>query len=259
MRPKISILVPTRGRPEKIARLLESVGRSDKVEVIVGCDDDDETMRGCVGLSSARIVYAPRHNTLGALYNTLAERAKGDWLMAMADDYVIDTAGWPSILLSYGRRLPNKTGVLFAHDPHHPGFTTIYCIHRRVYAMAGYFAAPFFPYWFVDTWWDEIGEMTGLKLEMPINVWLPDGRGETHGMRDLAFWVRLFEATRPMREAVAREMLGHAVPESRLALVRARVAHLSDPAFLAQWGRDDGSEPSARYLRAKAVAEEMMT
>ena len=216
-------------------------------------------MQNGAGDYGVRFIYSPRHDTLGALYNSLVEQARGDWLMAMADDYVIDTAGWPSVLTRYGRRLPNKIGVLFAHDPHHPDFTTIYCIHRRVYAMAGYFAAPFFPYWFTDTWWDEIGEMTGLKLEMPINVWLPDGRGETQGMRDLAFWVRFFEATRPMREAVAREMLGHAVPESRMALVRARVAHLSDPVFLREWGRTDAGEPSERYLRAKAVAEEMMT
>jgi hypothetical protein len=40
--------------------------------------------------------------------------------------------------------------------------------------------------------------------------------------------------------------------------VQARVAHLSDPAFLAQWGRSDGSEPSERYMRAKLIAERML-
>jgi glycosyltransferase involved in cell wall biosynthesis len=258
VRPDISIIVPTRGRPDKIARLIESAGQHHNVEIVVGCDDDDETMRNPEPAPGVKYVHGSRHDTLGALFNTLAAASRGHWLMAMGDDYAIDTPDWPAILLACGKQA-RKRGVLYAHDPHHPGLTTIFCIHRRTYEMAGYFAAPIFPYWFIDTWWDEVGEMTGLKLEMPINVWLPDGRGETTGMRDLAFWVRVFEATRLMRERLAVEILGGAVPDGRLLYVQARVAHLSDPAFLAQWGRSDGSEPSERYLRAKAAAEEMMT
>jgi len=261
VKPDISILVPTRGRPEKIARLLASIGQHDNVEVIVGVDDDDPDMQYAEPWAIApyhRVVTGPRHNTLGALFNTMAAQAHGDWLMAMGDDYVLETADWPAILLECGKRLPLSMGVMFARDPHHPNFPTIFCINRVVYDLAGYFVPPFFPYWFVDTWWDEISVMTGLRLEMPIDVALPDGRGETQGMRDLKFWVKVFERTRSMRVRVARDILGYSVPPDRRALVEARVAHLSDPVFRAKWGRSDGTPPSERYLAAKLTAERLL-
>ncbi len=275
MKPDISILVPTRGRPEKIHRLVRSLepDKNLNIEIVIGLDDDDP-----IGLAfgdspspNVRVITGPRHDTLGALFNTLAAEAKGDWLMAMGDDYVMDTPNWPAILLNCGKQLPRNVGVMFAKDPHHPNFTTIFCVHRNTYNKVGYFAAPFFPYWFVDTWWDEIAELTGIKMEMPIDVSLPDGRGETQGLRDFPFWLQVFNYSRPMRLKDSLAMLklafadGDPYPKQILADIQnrqnhcaARVAHLSSLERQAKIGAGVKGEPTERYLRAKAKGQDLI-
>lgn len=275
MRPDISILVPTRGRPEKIKRLLESLGQHKNVEVIVGVDDDDMAMLTAEPWATApfhKVITGPRHQTLGALFNTLAAEAKGSWLMAMGDDYVMETEGWPKILLNCGKQMPHNVGVMFARDPLHPNFPTIFCIHRNTYSKVGYFAAPFFPYWFVDTWWDEIAELTGIKLEMPIDVSCPDGRGETQGLRDFPFWLQVFNSARPMRVKDAMAMLKVAFPggndpyaaqviqtlPQRQAHCASKVAHLGTLDFQATIAGKVQGEPSERYISAKAKGQELI-
>jgi len=63
-----------------------------------------------------------------------------------------------------------------------------------------------FPFWFTDTWLDEIALMLGRKA--PVRVeWKPQGqRGKTTRMRDLAFWAWVFEAARPERIEDARKL-----------------------------------------------------
>lgn len=271
MKPDISILVPTRGRPEKITRLLDSLGEHANVEVIVGCDDDDPTMEATPVYRNVRFIHGPRHDTLGALFNTLAAEAKGDWLMAMGDDYVMETENWAEILLNCGKQLPLRYGVMFARDPHHPNFTTIFCIHRNTYSKLGYFTPSFFPYWFVDTWWDEIAEITGIKLEMPIDVGLPDGRGETQGLREFPFWLKVFNATRPMRAKDGLTIMKTAFTEGdpyaaqimqsfpqRMNHVEQRVAHLNNLELQAKIGSGVHGEPTERYLKAKAYGEKLI-
>lgn len=272
MKPDISILVPTRGRPEKIERLIASIGDYPNVEVIVGCDDDDPSMEKGPGYpKSVRIIHSPRHETLGALFNKLAVEARGGWLMAMGDDYMIDTSDWPAILLNCAKQLPRNIGVMFARDPLHPGFPTIYAISRNTYGKLGYFAPPYFPYWFMDTWWDEIAELTGIKLEMPIDVSCPDGRGKTQGLRDFPFWLQVFNSTRPMRVKDSLALLKVAFSEGdpyagqvvqtlpqRQQTCIARVAHLSAPAFQASIATRGDGEPSERYSAAKAKGQDLI-
>jgi GT2 family glycosyltransferase len=271
MKFDISILVPTRGRPEKLYRLIESIGPYPNVEIIVGCDDDDDTMQQGPTHENVRFIHGLRHDTLGALFNTLAAEAQGDWLMAMGDDYVMETPDWPAIMLNCAKQMPRNVGVMFARDPHHPNFTTIFAIHRNTYSKVGYFVPPYFPYWFVDTWWDEIAEITGIKMEMPIDVSLPDGRGETQGLRDFPFWLQVFNYTRPMRVKDSLSLLKLAFEEgagypaqiiadlqNRQNHVRARVAHLNDLNKQAEIAKGVTGEPSLRYLKVKAEGEKLI-
>src|SRR5690606_5015610 len=80
----------------------------------------------------------------------------------------------------------------------------------------GFVHAPFFPFWFTDTWNDEIGDMAGMKAELPIKVSPPEGRGKTHGLRDIAFWAGLFNSFRPHRAEVAHCLIDAAYPDGIL-------------------------------------------
>lgn len=272
MKPNISILVPTRSRPEKMLRLVQNVAGYRNIEVVIGVDEDDPTPFTAEMIpegANAKIVLRPRHETLGAVFNTLASNSRGQWLMAMGDDYVIDTPDWPQIVLNCGKQLPRNAGVMYCRDPLHPGFPTIFCISRDQYAKLGYFVPPFFPYWFIDTWWDELAELTGIKMEMHIDVSCPDGRGKTQGLRDFPLWLQVFNVTRPMRvkDAIAiLDMCGEknyidqvmqSLPQ-RQQVCANRVAHLGSPQFLAEVGSRAEGEPSERYLAAKKRGEELI-
>lgn len=265
----MSVIIPSRGRPMGLLRAVRSCGNG--AEVIVGLDDDDalepkanEMLRG---MSHVFAVVMPRHKTLGALANALARRSRGQYLFFLADDYVIDEPDWVARLTDAASALPNRIGVLFPADPLHPGFPGQPIISRRVFDTLGYFMSPHFPFWFADTWWDEIGRMSGLLAGAGFSVHAPDGKGETHGMADLAFWVDFFERTRLLRVRDALKLGGMAFKDWRARLAAdvssqqmcaLRTEHLRDPIFLERWSKKGDAPPSERYLEAKADAERVL-
>src|SRR5262249_23234449 len=199
----ISVLIPSRGRPDKLARCVASLGCHPNVEIIVGLDTDDATspeaaraLRDQFGIEP---MVGPRAKTLGALVNDLAARSAGKYLFFLGDDNVLGSPDWPARILRAARALPRRYGVLYPRCMLHPGFATLPIISRATYRRLGYYMVPYFPFWFIDTWWDEIGELMGAKIEVDLDALQIDGKGETHGLINLKFWADFFDATRPMR------------------------------------------------------------
>ena len=270
----ISVLIPSRGRPDKLARCIASLGCHPNVEIIVGLDTDDATspeaaraLRGQFGIEP---MVGPRAKTLGALVNDLAARSAGKYLFFLGDDNVLGSPDWPARILRAARALPRRYGVLYPRCMLHPGFATLPIISRATYRTLGYYMVPYFPFWFIDTWWDEIGELMGAKIEVDLDALQVDGKGETHGLIDLKFWADFFEATRPMRikdaTTLAREAYSRPQAQSviadlpyRASVCARRTAHLTTPEFLAYWEQRADHPPSARYREAKAEAEAMLT
>lgn len=98
MTARISLLLPTRGRPVLALRFLDSVvkrcERPDLVEVVVHADDDDPQSHElrAEGLS-VRTLIGPRTSMGG--YNTACfENSSGDIVVLANDDVVIQTPGW---------------------------------------------------------------------------------------------------------------------------------------------------------------------
>jgi hypothetical protein len=269
----ISVLLPSRRRPEKLLRCVTSLGSHPNVEIIVGLDNDDAThpdaaraLRERFGIEA---IVGPRAKTLGALVNDLAARSAGKYLFFLGDDNVIGSPDWPARILRAADRLPRKYGVLYPRCMFHPGFATLPIISRATYRTLGYYMAPFFPFWFIDTWWDEIGDLMGAKIEVDLDALQIEGKGETHGLVDLAFWAEVFAATRPLRAkdamTLARYAYGRQQAQAmldslpyRLSLCAQKTAHLTTPDFIAYWERHADQPPSPRYLEAKAEAETML-
>lgn len=269
--PDISVLIPSRGRPEQLARCVASLGGHANIEIIVGLDEDDDnrvaSLAALEPFPGVDIHVWPRHPTLGDLLNHLASKATGRYLMFIGDDHVIDDPDWPAKIVAVGAELPNGIGILYPRCALHEGFPSIVVMPRQVYEAVGYYYAPFFPYWFGDTWWDEIGRILGQLHPLPFDVVLPDGKGDTHGLVDLLYWLDFFERTRPMRvkDALTLARLAYAANDPRgqamLSELNARIdsaaqrmAHWKNPKQLAAWTGRAATEPGPRYAEVKAQA-----
>lgn len=97
--PCISLIVPTRKRPEQLGRLLTSlaktVAKSESVEVILVIDNDDQESRN---VSEARLnlrhVVVPSGLTMGSLNAAGYDASRGRYVMLLNDDVVARTPAW---------------------------------------------------------------------------------------------------------------------------------------------------------------------
>ena len=256
-----------------ICSLLDTAGGDDNLEVIVSIDTDDPAWvdREPVMHSHVRYLRRERAITLGEKLNEMARIATGNILWFIANDMVMDTPNWPAKFREACDRLPNGIGVPFVKDTLHPGHSSYPLVTRKMMEVIGFFAAPFFPFWWIDSWQMELGLLTTIYFEIDVVVSAPDGRGKTHALIDLPFWVEFFEATRPMRmrDAVHLAEVAYGQESDKFKDVlqnlgaRQKVCenltrHLSSPEFLAEWGTRADSPPSPKYAAVKQYAELQM-
>ena len=103
---KISLITPTRNRPDDLKRFLKSVKDTTTnpgdIEILFYVDDDDHVtiplINSLQSLYSSLNVYfhiGPRSDHFSKdYYNFLSLKAKGRWVMAINDDSIFMTPGW---------------------------------------------------------------------------------------------------------------------------------------------------------------------
>jgi GT2 family glycosyltransferase len=235
----------------------------------VAIDTDDPAWDGREPFMHSHVRYVrwQREPTLGAKLNRMAkETARGRLILWLANDQVMVTKGWPEKCRAAARKLPNGVGVAYLRDPSHPDHTSYWMLTRKM-MEARWFANPAYPYWFIDSHWDEVGIISGIKVEIDAEIAAPDGRGRTHAMVDLPFWVDYFIGMRPERAgdagAIAKEAYGEGSVEWQrveaglpraLAVCSSRTSHLRSREFLEQWSGNAESGPPPGYDRTKAKA-----
>jgi len=120
METRISLLMPTRGRPALARRFLDSVMETAEmpslVEVVIYSDDDDpeSTVIGHPGLKTTHIV-GPRL-PMGACNTACLAEAKGAVIMLANDDIVCRTRGWDSRLYSVHGHHPDGIYLAYGND-----------------------------------------------------------------------------------------------------------------------------------------------
>lgn len=123
---KVSVLVPTRTRPDRLQTLLASFARTNDgaAELVFRVDDDDpETVAALAGY---RMVVGPRldgYRSLPTFFNELLAVATGDVLMCGNDDMVFRTVGWPALVLEAANAYPDglfDLGVSTHNAMHYP-------------------------------------------------------------------------------------------------------------------------------------------
>lgn len=117
---KISLLVPTRGRPALVERLLQSLrtttAHPDLVETVLCVDEDDlGSHRLGEGDPGVVRVVGPRR-TMGALNTVCLHRSCGDIIVLGNDDMVVRTPGWDDKIRAMHAGFPDGIYLSYAND-----------------------------------------------------------------------------------------------------------------------------------------------
>jgi hypothetical protein len=277
-KPLISVLIPERGRPEALKALLWSLvthdGDDKRYEILVAIDEDDSAHHGVDPVESRHVRYFtwPRPLTLGQKINMLAKEAHGTILWSVANDRLMLTEGWPTKFREAVASLPNGIGVAYPKDPLHPDHAAFPIVTRQMEKAVGFVMPPCYPYWFIDTHWDQLGVLLGVRFEIPVELAVQEGTdGTIDGRYELPFWVDFFHAITPVRLKEGIQLIeaawGKDHKEGAAALAdlgrrqqicAARVAHLKNPAFLDYWGSKATEPPYPAYAEVKKYAEGMI-
>lgn len=166
--PLVSVLLPTRGRPERLKASVASLYRQaecpEKIECLLRVDADDaETLVTAARLGPAYpnvvATVGPRGNGYADMHewvNTLAATARGDWLLLWNDDCLMLTEAWDRLIAhcyveGYWHGDPRFFALLFNTEgrPHDYGFMAV---RREVVRVLGHYSL--IP--LCDTWMYEL-------------------------------------------------------------------------------------------------------
>lgn len=155
----ISILCPSRGRPELAKRMAESAVRTcvdpKGLTIAFYLDHLDPTVMEYVSTPYTTKVIGVDGPTSYA-WNELAKTFTADIMILCGDDVVFETEGWDEILRKAATE--NPVGVFSFDDERSPLGTghPHPAVTRMAYEALGYIANPMFYHWYVDTWLREV-------------------------------------------------------------------------------------------------------
>lgn len=167
MTPLVTMMCPTRGRPESlrrsIASLLDLADDPKRIEILLWVDDDDETRH--LIPSGFRVFHGPRvgYARLNECFNAMSREAGGIWLGLWNDDAFMTTKGWDSIL---DRLTPNVLANPSSNWGKHDIDSTFPIIPRRWVELVGHFSLDGAN----DTWWQFVATINRTLKPVPIHV-----------------------------------------------------------------------------------------
>lgn len=170
MRPSVSILLPSRGRPgslqRSVASLRDTATCPEKLSVLVAFDEDDaETGEVATGLGACPVRFdRVGYSKLHLYYNGLAGIADGDWLFLWNDDAYMETVGWDSVLWDYDPQVP------VVLSPSSTGVEHRMCCFpvasRCLYNCIGHMSLSCH----VDSWLQDLAATVGILHRLPVHV-----------------------------------------------------------------------------------------
>lgn len=166
----ISILCPTRQRPNEFKRMLTSAREHatfpDRVECLAYRDADDAypyaDLPGVTYIRGERILLAE-------MWNVCYRQAKGEIVMHCGDDIVFRTPGWDALVRRAFAASEDKILVVHGDDcsPNSDLLATHGFYHRRWVETVGYLTPPLFSSDWCDVWLTEVADMIGRRKKLP--------------------------------------------------------------------------------------------
>lgn len=267
---KLTIALATRGRPEilsdTITKTLANIRLPD-TRLLVCCDHDDpETIEAAGKLTDERVTVSvkEREDSLGEKYNRALTIAPADVYLVMVDYAPHMTPGFDKRICDAAALFPDGIGVVYDHMAN-LSFPTINAVTHGLAERMGGIYPPYFPYWFVDHWLDDIAKMTGRIAAVDLKVDTSKRPG-TMDRREPDFWCSLFDAGTLVRRKIATDIIlspDFQEPTWRKNMLLSAI-HLHEERSLMlnnhvrQAKLGDGPPADDRYNRIKARAVEIM-
>lgn len=171
---KISLLLPTRQRPEQFIRFCNSAlaeaEHPDQVEIIAYVDNDDNSYDD-LKLPNLKIIRGPRV-VLSEMWNACWKEATGEIFGHMGDDIIFRTKGWDDtvrfLFASYDDRIVFVYGEDGNGESERNQFGTHGFIHKNWTDTVGYFVPPYYVSDYNDTHLNDIAK--ALKRHVHIDI-----------------------------------------------------------------------------------------
>lgn len=170
----ISILAPSRKRPDWLHRMMQSAtllaDNPNDVEFIFYIDDDDDSYeKSDVDWNGAKFITGPKI-PISDMWNKCQEEAVGPIYMQAADDIMFTTEHWDTKVKEAFDRFPDKIALVFGNDGHpsrgdnhgtHP------FLHKNWVDAVGYFLPPGFVADWSDQWINDVASDLGRHVYLP--------------------------------------------------------------------------------------------
>jgi hypothetical protein len=164
------IIVPTRGRPESVARLAEA-GRATTdaaTDLVFALDNDDEPSAEAAAALGIYRVTGPR-NHLAGWTNLIARHCMKEYrvLASLGDDHAPRTPGWDRLLLE-AIGVMGGTGFAYGNDLlQGAALPTAVAVSSNIVSALGWMCEPSMRHYCIDNVWKDLGEGAGCLAYLP--------------------------------------------------------------------------------------------
>lgn len=258
----LTIALGARGRPELLQRTVEitcsNMTEAD-TQLVVLLDADDEKTRDMT-FADKRVTkfVAPREDSLGEKFNRVLTIAPNDVYLVMVDYAPHVTKGFDRKILNAANVFPDGIGIIYNHLAN-LSFPQINAVTDGYVKLAGGIYPPYFPYWFVDHWLDDIGRMIDriAFVDVGLDTHLRPG---TLDYREPAFWSAVYDGLVLERRQLALKIIDAMdEPGWRKELLRGNFplveerSHILNQTVRQLIGRDTSTDERYERIRKKGV------
>lgn len=175
----LAVLVPSRGRPERAARLIRACERTctARTRLYFGLDSDDPMLpKYWAEFGTSPMVQwdvAERMN-LSGWTNRLAWRVldtyrdEAPYLASIGDDMIPRTVGWDAMLIKANAEMGG--GFTYPADGRRSDVPEAVVIDARIVRALGWMCEPSIHHWYLDNVWRDLGAGAGCLKYVPVAV-----------------------------------------------------------------------------------------
>ena len=207
----LTINLCTRGRPELLLRTVQetlpNIVLPTTIFMISVDHDDQKTIDALPQLPAdrrLRPVVGQREDLLGGKYNR-ALQVPADVYLAMVDYGPHITPGFDAKILEAASLFPDNIGVVYNHLAN-ASFPQINGITHGLAKKMGFIYPPYFPYWFIDHWLDDIVRLIDRISFADVHI-DTSRRPGTQELRELAFWADFYDLGQIVRRRCAFDII----------------------------------------------------
>lgn len=171
----ISLLCPTRGRPQQALDLYNSFINTQKFknELLFCLQEEDPLLEEYIKVFKYNEImsyFIMKSMPTTYIWNQLAKIAKGDLLMLIGDDVVIKTNHWDQIINESIKKYDDHIFVITVDDGRDNQTVPMRCphpiVHKKWIDTLGFFVPPFFSHRFIDSYIRQLAIKLGRFIEL---------------------------------------------------------------------------------------------